>query len=120
MRRVSGTGKAHARFEKYQKPSGSKSAFGRSYDPAADFTIPTAKPAQSAPPGPLKRKASEDTTDAGGLPTPTAVKKIKKERVTAADSESGTAESAVKVERKSIKKKKKKTAATDSAGVDQS
>ncbi|XP_030605427.1 nucleolar protein 58 [Archocentrus centrarchus] len=96
IRRISGTGKAMAKADKYQHKSEV-----RIYDPSGDSTIPSTS---------KKRKFEEVEEEDAAEPTTPAVKpkKVKKEPVTEDDEEEEAETSAAAEEIPKKKKKKKK------------
>lgn len=97
MRKISGTAKAQAKFEKYESKSEVKT-----YEPAADSTIPVKK---EEPEEKEKKKKKRKIEEVEGGESE-AVKKVKTEESGLADSEGGAAEDSG--EKKKKKKKKVK------------
>merc|ERR1739838_955363 len=102
IRRISGTGKAMAKADKYQHKSEVKV-----YDPSGDSTLPSTS---------RKRKieeVEEEDTSAPSTPVVPKTKKSKKEPVT----EEATAEETEETPKKKKKKKKRETAEEETVEV---
>ncbi|XP_059183950.1 nucleolar protein 58 [Centropristis striata] len=108
IRRISGTGKAMAKTDKYQHKSEV-----RMYDPSADSTIPSTS---------KKRKFEEvEEEDEEETPTTPAVKskKAKKEAAAAAEGEEEEAAETDETPKKKKKKKKDKKAAEEEEAMEE-
>lgn len=107
MRKISGTAKAQAKFEKYESKSEVKT-----YEPAADSTIPVKKEEPEEKEKKKKKRKIEEVEGGEGE----AVKKAKTEESGLADSEGGAAEDSG--EKKKKKKKKVKEEGGEVAAAD--
>ncbi|XP_067116320.1 nucleolar protein 58 [Osmerus mordax] len=99
IRRISGTGKALAKADKYQHKSDVKV-----YDPSGDSTLPSTS---------KKRKFEEVEAEEVATPTPVKTKKVKKEAAAAEEPETSTAAEEPPKKKKKKKEKKAEAAAEE-------
>ncbi|XP_062303741.1 nucleolar protein 58 [Osmerus eperlanus] len=104
IRRISGTGKALAKADKYQHKSDVKV-----YDPSGDSTLPSTS---------KKRKFEEVEAEEVATPTPVKTKKVKKEAAAAEEPETSTAAEEPPKKKKKKKEKKAEAAAEEDEVVE--